>query len=212
MDTNEKSIEAQSESSVPESALIEAQSTSPVPESASIAAQSKSPDRDFALIAAQIALVQEQLALMIAQSAQLQDQLSQRLAKSKPTNAKSRPTATKSNQPAQKSVQPTAAGAFADDCGVSARTFVTMPVNIGARPIAITRYEDDVGGLAASITRYEDDVGVRPINMGTLAATIGRDQCGELPIIFDYGSRSYYGIGKKLGKGWSIGKSLINKG
>jgi len=33
-----------------------------------------------------------------------------------------------------------------------------------------------------------------------------------LPIIFDYGSRSYYGVGKKLGKGWSIGKPLINKG
>jgi flavin reductase (DIM6/NTAB) family NADH-FMN oxidoreductase RutF len=32
-----------------------------------------------------------------------------------------------------------------------------------------------------------------------------------LPIIFDSGSRSYYGIGKKLGQGWSIGKSLIGK-
>ena len=33
-----------------------------------------------------------------------------------------------------------------------------------------------------------------------------------LPIIFDCGSKNYYGIGKKLGKGWSIGKSLIDKG
>ena len=33
-----------------------------------------------------------------------------------------------------------------------------------------------------------------------------------LPIIFDCGSKNYYGIGKKLGKGWSIGKSLFNKG
>jgi flavin reductase (DIM6/NTAB) family NADH-FMN oxidoreductase RutF len=32
-----------------------------------------------------------------------------------------------------------------------------------------------------------------------------------LPIIFDSGSRSYYGIGRKLGQGWSIGKSLIGK-
>lgn len=32
-----------------------------------------------------------------------------------------------------------------------------------------------------------------------------------LPIIFDSGSRSYYGIGKKLGQGWNIGKSLIGK-
>jgi len=32
-----------------------------------------------------------------------------------------------------------------------------------------------------------------------------------LPIIFDCGSKSYYGIGKKLGQGWSIGKSLMNK-
>ena len=32
-----------------------------------------------------------------------------------------------------------------------------------------------------------------------------------LPIIFDCGSKNYYGIGKKLGKGWSIGKSILNK-
>ena len=32
-----------------------------------------------------------------------------------------------------------------------------------------------------------------------------------LPILFDCGSKNYYGIGKKLGRGWSIGKSLINK-
>ena len=32
-----------------------------------------------------------------------------------------------------------------------------------------------------------------------------------LPIIFDCGSRNYYGIGKKLGKGWNVGKSLLNK-
>ncbi len=32
-----------------------------------------------------------------------------------------------------------------------------------------------------------------------------------LPIIFDSGSRSYYGIGKKIGKGWNIGKSLLKK-
>ncbi len=32
-----------------------------------------------------------------------------------------------------------------------------------------------------------------------------------LPIIFDCGSKSYYGIGKKIGQGWSIGKSLMNK-
>jgi len=32
-----------------------------------------------------------------------------------------------------------------------------------------------------------------------------------LPIIFDCGSKNYFGIGKKLGKGWSIGKSLTNK-
>jgi hypothetical protein len=30
-----------------------------------------------------------------------------------------------------------------------------------------------------------------------------------LPILFDCGSKSYYGIGKKLGQGWSIGKSLF---
>jgi len=32
-----------------------------------------------------------------------------------------------------------------------------------------------------------------------------------LPIIFDCGSKNYYGIGKKLGKGWNVGKSLLNK-
>ena len=32
-----------------------------------------------------------------------------------------------------------------------------------------------------------------------------------LPIIFDCGSKNYYGIGKKIGKGWSVGKSLMNK-
>jgi flavin reductase (DIM6/NTAB) family NADH-FMN oxidoreductase RutF len=32
-----------------------------------------------------------------------------------------------------------------------------------------------------------------------------------LPIIFDCGSKSYYGIGKKIGQGWSIGKSLFKK-
>ncbi len=32
-----------------------------------------------------------------------------------------------------------------------------------------------------------------------------------LPIIFDCGSKNYYGIGKQLGKGWNIGKSLIKK-
>jgi flavin reductase (DIM6/NTAB) family NADH-FMN oxidoreductase RutF len=32
-----------------------------------------------------------------------------------------------------------------------------------------------------------------------------------LPIIFDCGSKNYYGIGKKLGKGWSVGKSLMSK-
>lgn len=32
-----------------------------------------------------------------------------------------------------------------------------------------------------------------------------------LPIIFDSGSKNYYGIGKQLGKGWNIGKSLVKK-
>ena len=32
-----------------------------------------------------------------------------------------------------------------------------------------------------------------------------------LPIIFDCGSKNYYGIGKQIGKGWNIGKSLIKK-
>ena len=32
-----------------------------------------------------------------------------------------------------------------------------------------------------------------------------------LPIIFDVGSRDYFGIGKKIGSGWSIGKSLMKK-
>ncbi|MGL6194112.1 MAG: flavin reductase family protein [Thermoguttaceae bacterium] len=29
------------------------------------------------------------------------------------------------------------------------------------------------------------------------------------PIIFDFGSRSYFGVGKQIGKGWNIGKSLL---
>ena len=32
-----------------------------------------------------------------------------------------------------------------------------------------------------------------------------------LPIIFDCGSKNYHGIGKKLGEGWTIGKSLLGK-
>ncbi len=32
-----------------------------------------------------------------------------------------------------------------------------------------------------------------------------------LPVIFDCGSKNYYGIGRVLGKGWSIGKSLLKK-
>jgi len=30
-----------------------------------------------------------------------------------------------------------------------------------------------------------------------------------LPILFDFGSRSYYGIGKKLAKAWNVGKPLM---
>lgn len=33
-----------------------------------------------------------------------------------------------------------------------------------------------------------------------------------LPIVFDCGSKNYYGIGKKIGQGWNIGKSLVKKG
>lgn len=32
-----------------------------------------------------------------------------------------------------------------------------------------------------------------------------------LPIIFDIGSRNYYGIGKQIGKGWTDGKALLEK-
>ena len=32
-----------------------------------------------------------------------------------------------------------------------------------------------------------------------------------LPIIFDCGSRSYYGIGKKLANAWDVGKPLLKK-
>ncbi len=32
-----------------------------------------------------------------------------------------------------------------------------------------------------------------------------------LPIIFDCGSKNYYGLGKKIGKGWSCGKTLLKK-
>ena len=32
-----------------------------------------------------------------------------------------------------------------------------------------------------------------------------------LPIVFDCGSKNYHGIGKKLGQGWTIGHSLLDK-